>query len=608
MDPITISVVKGALESICDEMDSLLIHAALSPIISETNDCAHGIYHPETGETIAQGRIGLPVFMANMQFMVQAIIERAEAAGGFQPGDVWITNDPYLGGTHLNDVNLVIPVFVGDELFAVLANTGHWMDIGGGVAGGWIPTATNIHLEGLLIPPVRLHERGVLNTAVADMIMANVRLPEMIFGDLTAMAGSLRRGEERLRALIDRYGTDVVRSCQEEMILRSEREMRSYIEEIPDGVYIQRDALDNDGITEDEQVFEVTITVAGSNIHIDFTGTCDAPEGPMNLSRNTTISSAYVALKHIFPNVPVNGGTFRPVTFTIPKGSIIAAEYPKPVSGYMEVVGRVLDLIFGALAPAIPDKVPAPSFGTTGVVTVSGEHPERDEFVVGVFPYPGGYGATASSDGQVHGTTPQSMANFMSIEVAEHRFPLRFDYFAMREDSGGAGRTRGGVGSTYGFSVWSELATSVLGDRVDHVPFGVNGGGSASGNRVSFCTDGTEWVPPLGSKYENLRLSPGDGVTVSSPGGGGFGDPLDRPVAEVERDLNLGVVSRTTAEDVYGVVVAAQVVVGRRACYSLDEVATAERRDASRRGRTTETAQATVTVSGAHDQHTGGEG
>jgi N-methylhydantoinase B len=577
-DPITVAVIRGALESICDEMDTQLIHAALSPIISETNDCAHGIYHPVSGETIAQGRFGLPVFMANMQFSVQSVIDKANSKGGFRPGDVWIMNDPYLGGSHLNDINLILPVFHGDELFAILANTGHWMDIGGAIPGGWIPGATNIHEEGLLIPPVRLYSAGELNDGVIDLITANVRLPEMIFGDMTAMSSALRTGETRLRGLIDRYGAETVSACQEEMITRAEREMRSYIEEIPDGTYEQVDYLDNDGVTDERHEFRVTITVRGSEMHLDFTGTSAAAQGPINLAKNTTVSSVYVALKHIFPDVPVNGGTFRPVTYTVPPKSIISASYPNPVSGYLEVVGRVIDLIFGALAPALPEKVPAPFFGTTGVVTVAGHHPHRDDYVVGVFPYAGGYGGSAHSDGQAHGTPPQSMANFMSLEVAEHRFPLRFDYFAMREDSGGAGEHRGGTGTSYGFTVWSELLSSVLGDRVDHTPFGVNGGHAAAGNTVRFRTGGDEWTPELRSKYAGLALKPGDSVMVTSPGGGGFGNPLDRSLDAVERDLNLGLVSRTVAEDTYGVVVAEVTTLAGREQIRLDPDKTAERR------------------------------
>lgn len=596
MDPITVAVVKGALESICDEMDKHLIHAALSPIISETNDCAHGIYHPVTGETIAQGRFGLPVFMANMQFTVQTVIARAKDRGGFRPGDVWILNDPYAGGTHLNDVNLVVPVFVEGELFAILANTGHWMDIGGSIPGGWVPNATEIHQEGLLIPPVQLYSEGRRNDGLIDLITANVRLPEMIFGDMTAMSSSLKRGEEQLQQLIVRYGADAVKGCLNEMIDRSERQMRSYIEEIPDGVYTAVDYLDNDGIKDEPREFRVKVTVSGSQMHLDFTGTSPAADGPVNLSRNTTLSSAYVALKHIFPDVPVNGGTFRPVDFEIPSGSVISAQYPNPVSGYLEVVGRVIDLIFKALADAIPGKVPAASFGTTGVVTVAGHHPHREDYYVGVFPYPGGYGASAESDGQVHGTTPQSMANFMSLEVSEHRYPLRFDHFQLRENSGGAGKHRGGLGTIYGFTAWSEVTTSVLGDRVDHVPFGVDGGGEAAANSVKFRTNGEEWEPPLRSKYQKLTLQPGDGVMVSSPGGGGFGDPLDRPLELVEKDLNHGVVSRASAERDYGAVVADVTRVGGRDRYRLDATASAQERARRRQSRADNSTESTKGV------------
>lgn len=584
-DPVTVAVVKGALESICDEMDKHLIHAALSPIIAETNDCAHGVYHPESGETIAQGRFGLPVFMANMQFTVQTIIDHARKKDGFRPGDVWIMNDPYLGGTHLNDVNIVVPVFFDGALFAIMANTGHWMDIGGSNPGGWVPEATEIHQEGLLIPPTLLYDQGKINEPLVQMCTANVRLPDMIFGDLTAMSNALKMGEDRIQPIIDRYGVETVQACLDEMIARSERLMRSHIEEIPDGTYSCVDHLDNDGIEDKAREFHLELTVDGSDIHMDFSGTSPAAKGPVNLSRNTTISTAYVALKHIFPDVPVNGGTFRPVDFKIPAGSVISAEYPNPVSGYLEVVGKVLDLIFGALAPAIPDKVPAPSFGTTGVVTVGGHHPHRDAYFVGVFPYPGGYGGHADGDGLVHGNTPQSMANFMSLEVSEHRYPLRFDYFAVREDSGGAGEHRGGCGTTYGFTAWSEMVTSVLGDRVDHKPFGVVGGGSAAPNEVRFRTKGEEWVPPMRSKFNQLTLQAGDSVMASSPGGGGFGDPLDRPLYRVEEDLNLGFISRESAERDYGAVIGEVTTIGDRPRYTIDEEASQQERERRRAER-----------------------
>lgn len=570
MDPVTISVVKGALEAVGDEMDQHLIRSAISPIISETNDCAHGIFHPISGETIAQGRIGLPVFLANMQFTVQHVIGLANASGGFRPGDMWILNDPYAGGTHLPDVNLVAPYFVNEELVAIFANTGHWMDIGGSVPGGWAPEARNIHQEGIVIPPVKLYDEGRLNEPLVEMFRANVRLPDQIVGDLSAMTNVFALGRRGIDELINRYGLPTIRDCLDVLVETSERQMRSYIAEIPDGIYEAVDWLDNDGIVDEPIRFCLRTEVRGEEMWLDFTGTSQAATGPMNLSRNTTISAVYVALKHIFPDVPVNGGTFRPVHCTVPEGTVISAQYPRPVGGYLEVLGRVLDLVMATLAQAIPESVPAASFGTTGVATIGGINPHTNAYYVGVFPYPGGYGGSSATDGLVHGNTPQSMANFVSLEASEHRYPIRFDFFALREDSSGPGKHRGGCGSTYGFTSLANCEVSILGDRVDHAPQGVAGGLPAQANQVRIVTNGREWQPPLRSKLASQQLAPGDGIRVASPGGAGWGDPLLRSPADIERDLNLGYISRTTAEEVHGAVVAETTDIAGRAHFTVD--------------------------------------
>lgn len=579
MDPVTVAVVRGSLEQIADEMDLHLIHAAISPIISETNDCAHGIFHPETGETIAQGRYGLPVFLANMQFTVQTVLRLANEEGGFRPGDIWMLNDPYSGGTHLSDVQLVAPYFQGDRLVALLASTGHLMDIGGSVAGGWAPKAQEIHQEGILIPPLKYYDQGRRNEQVLRMITANVRLPDQIAGDVAAITNVFSVGQRGLEKLIERHGLEAIDACLGEMITRSEAQMRSYINEIPDGVYRFEDFIDNDGIEDRPLGLKLTMTVEGSEMKLDFTGTSGTARGPLNLSRNTTLSSCYVAIKHLFPDVPVNGGTFRPVSFEIPDGTILSAQYPTPVGGYLEIVGRVLDIVFGAMAQAIPERAPAAFFGTIGVATVAGVHPDTGRYFVGVFPYPGGYGATRASDGLVHGTPPLSMANFMSLEMSEHRYPLRFEYMRMREDSGGAGWHRGGCGSEYAFTATADCVVSVLGDRVDRRPFGIVGGGSAAPNHIEFRTDGKTWIPPMRSKFEGQRLAPGDAFAACSPGGGGFGDPLERDPEAVELDLNLGYISRATAERDYGAVIAEETAVGERARYRLDQPATSARRE-----------------------------
>ncbi|MEZ5749184.1 MAG: hydantoinase B/oxoprolinase family protein [Caenibius sp.] len=518
-DPVTLAVVRGALEQITDEMDLHLIRAALSPIISETNDCAHGLYDAETGETIAQGSYGLPLFLASMQWTVQRVIAHARADGGFREGDLWFVNDPYISGTHLNDVVLVKPVFVDGELFALFANTGHWMDMGGAVPGGWAPSATEIHQEGLIIPPLKLCEEGRFNTALLRLIQANVRLPGQLEGDLKAMMNVFSVGARGLDNLIARYGVATLRSCIAEILDRSERQMRSYIADIPDGTYSFEDWFDNDGVDDVPLKVALSITVAGDSLRLDFAGTAEKARGPMNISDGTTISMCLVAIKHIFPDVPVNGGAFRPISIAIPEPSILAARYPSPVGGTTDVTQRVADVVFGALAQAIPELVPAAPFGTTGVLTVTGKRPRDGGYFVAVYPYPGGYGASAGSDGLVNGTPPSSMARFMSVEMSEHRYPVRFEYLAIRENSGGAGLHRGGCGTAYGIEALADCTVSILGDRVDYAPFGIEGGGPAAANEVQLVIDGAEVIPPMRSKAEKLALKAGDRIRLASPAG-----------------------------------------------------------------------------------------
>lgn len=584
-DPVTLAVVRGALEAIGDEMDLHLIRAALSPIISETNDCAHGLYHPETGETIAQGGLGLPMFLANMQFTVQALIPIVAAQGGFREGDVWITNDPYLSGTHLNDVILVSPHFVDGRLFCLFANTGHWMDMGGSAPGGWVPTATEIHQEGIIIPPMRLVEGGVRNEGIVRMITANVRLPQQLLGDMAAMVNVFAVGRRGLDALIARYGAGTLSACIAEMMARSEAEMRAYIADIPDGTYRIEDGFDNDGVVDAPLRVRLALTVAGSDLHFDFTGTDGPATGMMNISEGTTRSLCFVALKHLFPQVPVNGGAFRPARFTVPKGSILAAQYPAAVGGTTDVTQRVVDVVFGALAQAAPRTAPAAPFGTTGVATVAGHHPDTGRYYVAVYPYPGGYGGSFASDGLVNGTPPGSMAKFMSVEMSEHRYPVRFGYLAIREGSAGPGAHRGGCGTTYGIETRANAVVSILGDRVDSAPFGIEGGGPAAPNSVRFHTAGRDWVPPMRSKATKVPFGPGDAFHLGSPGGGGWGDPLDRDPAAVEDDLNDGLIDQATAERIYGAVIADRRAVFGRPVFRVDAERTRLNRSAIRSSR-----------------------
>jgi N-methylhydantoinase B len=553
IDHISLAVIKGSLEQITTEMDTILIRSAISPIIAETNDMANGIYHPITGETIAQGSLGLPVFLSNMQFAVQSVIKSVDDITDFKPGDVYILNDPYLGGTHLQDTQLVRPIFFDGELFCFLANTGHFMDIGGGTPGGWAPKATEIYQEGIIIPPVKLYSEGKLNEDLLKFFLKNIRLPEQVLGDIEAMNNALETGESRLVEVINRYGKKNVLACLDEMISRSEKQMASYILEIPDGIYRFEDYLDNDGVVDHPLKISLAIKVSGSKMDFDFTGTDPFSVGPMNLSYSTTVCACNIALKHIFPDVPVNGGTFKSINFIIPEGSILYAKPPNSVSGYTEVLGRVIDVCFGALEKAVPEKVPAASFGTTGVMTIGGFHPQTEKYFVGVFPYPGGYGGSKESDGLVHGNTPQSMANFMSIESSEHRYPVMFECFQLREGSAGAGYHRGGPGTSYTIRSLSEqLVVSVLGDRAKYQPFGISGGKSAQPNKIVFHLQAGDEIPEMVTKIDKQILKIGESIEVHSPGGGGYGDPMTRPPELVLEDLNNRYITAEQARNDYG--------------------------------------------------------
>lgn len=554
IDHISLAVIKGSLEQVTNEMDTILIKSSLSPIIAETNDMANGIYHPKTGETIAQGSLGLPVFLSNMQFAVQSVIKSVNDVSNFKPGDIFILNDPYLGGTHLQDTQFVRPIFYDGELFCFLANTGHFMDIGGGTPGGWAPTATEIYQEGIMLPPVKLYSEGKLNEDLLKFFLKNIRLPEQVLGDIEAMRNALETGESRLVEVIDRYGKSDVIACLDEMISRSEKQMASYISEIPDGIYKFEDYLDNDGIVDTPFKICISIKVSGSKMEVDFTGTDPNTVGPMNLSYSTTVCACHIALKHVFPDVPVNGGTFKPINFIIPEGTLVYAKPPHSVSGYTEVLGRVIDVFFGALQKAVPEKVPAASFGTTGVMTIGGVHPETEKYYVGVFPYPGGYGGSKESDGLIHGNTPQSMANFMSIESSEHRYPIMFECFKLREGSAGSGYHRGGPGTSYTIrSLSDNMVVSIMGDRAKYQPFGIEGGKSSVSNKVVFHLESGDMIPEMQTKIDKQIVKRNDSIEVHSPGGGGHGDPFTRSPELVLEDLNNHFITEEQARLDYGI-------------------------------------------------------
>lgn len=557
LDPVTLAVLKGRLEQVADEMDATLFRSAFNPIIAEAHDASHGLYHAETGATLVQGKSGLPIFVGAMSFAVKTVIDKVAREGGLDEGDVYIFNDPYEGGTHLSDFKLVRPVFRDGRTFCYLASVGHWHDVGGNVPGNYNPAATESFQEGMLIPPVKLVEKGRLRRDIVDILMANSRLPESLYGDLNGQLNALDLGARRLDALLDDYGDDTVRRAFAELSERAARLMRSHIAALPDGTYSCDDWLDNDGITDSPLRIALDLTIEGERLTLDFSRSAPACAGPVNIAYSTAIACCYVAIKHLFREVPANAGVLEPVTFIVPEGSLLRAVAPRPVGGYTETILRVIDVVFGAFAQAAPGIVNGCAYGTINALSLAGHRRDGRRWVMFTF-FGGGLGGNPEGDGLNHGNAPISTATIPPVEILEAAYPVVFTEWALRPDSGGPGRHRGGLGAIYEIELLEEEADVFLfGERGRFPPFGVAGGGPAATSRFRYRQDGGECAPPLVSKMVGLKIERGQRLRLETPGGGGYGPAVERPAERVARDVRLGYVTRECARRDYGVAVTA---------------------------------------------------
>ncbi len=504
LDPVTFSILTGRLEQIADEMDATLYRSAFNPIIAEARDACHGLYHAETGDTLVQGQRGLPIFVGAMAFAVKAVIAKAEAdkaagGGGAEEGDTYLFNDPYLGGTHLNDFRLVRPLMRNGRIFAWLASVGHWLDIGGNVPGGYNPRATESHQEGVLIPPVKLIRRGAMQQDILDILAANSRVPRSNWGDLNGQLNALDLGERRFHALIDEYGDNTMLAALEAASDRAEALMREEIGRLPDGVHRFEDYLDNDGIVDEPLLIALDLTVAGDRMVLDFSRSSPPCEGPVNIARSTAVAACYVALKHMFTAVPANAGCLRPIEFVIPDTTFLGVGPPRPVAGYTETILRMIGVVFGALAKADPARATAAPFGTINALSIAGKRDSGERFVMFSF-FGGGLGGNPETDGLNHANNPISMATIPPAEVLEASYPVLFRQWALRPDSAGAGRHRGGFGAIYEVELLAASAdVALLGERGRYAPFGVAGGQPGALNRFIFDTDqgrrSRRWLP-----------------------------------------------------------------------------------------------------------------
>ena len=559
IDPVTLAVLKGRLEQIADEMDATLYRSAFNPIIAEARDACHGLYHAETGATLVQGTTGLPIFVGAMAFAVKAVIDKVKRDGGLEEGDIYLFNDPYEGGTHLNDFRLVRPIFRNGTLFCWLASVGHWLDIGGNVPGGFNARATESFQEGVRIPPVKLASRGQINNDLLDILAANSRVPQSNFGDLNGQLNALDLGEKRLRALLDDYGDAIVMQALDAFTARAEKLMRETIASLPDGVYSFEDRLDNDGVTDEPLTIALDLTIKGDEMALDFSRSSAPCAGPLNIARSTAVACCYVALKHVFTDVPANAGCLAPIEFIIPDTTLLGVSPPKPVGGYTETILRVIGVVFGALGQAMPEHATAAPFGTINALSIAGHRADGSRYVMFSF-FGGGLGGNPETDGLNHGNNPISMATIPPAEILEASYPVMFTQWALRPDSAGAGLHRGGLGAIYEIESLAPKGADafLLGERGKFAPFGVNGGTHAALNRFVWQSEDGEKTPPMASKIADVKIAQGKRVRLETPGGGGWGSPFIRDPKLVARDVRLGYVSRDKARTDYGVALNAQ--------------------------------------------------
>jgi N-methylhydantoinase B len=557
-DPATFEIVKNGFYKIAEEMRVVLAKTAYSPLLKSAGDYSCGLFDAR-GEMVAQGP-DLPIHLGSMPDAVRAIV--AAFAADVHDGDVFLHNDPYFGGSHLPDVNVVRPAFHEGRLLGSACLRAHWPDVGSATPGSY-GAVTEIFGEGLRLPPLRLISRGAVNADLENVILANVRTPDERKGDLGAQLAATLRATERLKALARRYGADELIAYMAQVMDYSERLMRTTLMDLPDGEGVFEDFCDGDGIADDElgkdAPFRIRLFVKkkADRLIVDFAGTAGGVKGPMNAPLSVTASGIYCGLKTaIDPNnlIPPNSGCWRAIEIRAPKGSVVNATFPAPVVyANHEMSHRVADMVMGALASFMPEQVMACSQGTSAILTLGGVDPRTGRPYVSYETVKGGYGARPNKDGI--NCIASGISNTMNtpVEIMEMAFPVRIERYEVNPDSGGAGRYRGGCGAV---RVWRLLdgadATGALCmERMTSPPFGLLGGkaGAAAAVKLTTPEGATRHLPGKGA----FSAPAGAVIEMVTPGSGGFGAVAARDSAAIARDLLDGYVSAAAAERDYGV-------------------------------------------------------
>ncbi|AXR81107.1 N-methylhydantoinase B [Natrarchaeobaculum sulfurireducens] len=522
IDPITLEVLRNQFESVAEEMGQTLIRGAYSPNIKERRDCSTALFDAE-GRMIAQAE-HIPVHLGAMPQSVDAVTEYDP-----EPGDVFVLNDPFRGGTHLPDVTMVSPLAPDGEIVGYAVSRAHHADVGGMTPGSMPAGAREIYQEGLRIPPTRLVEGGEIREDVRSLVLANVRNPSERKADLQAQLAANERAEVRLASLFDEHGRETVLDGFDAVIDYSHERIVHEIEALPDGTYEATDVLEGDGLTNEDVEIAVTVTVDGNAVDVDFAGTADQLDGNLNAPLAVATSAVYFVVRCVTdPEIPPNHGCYEPVTVKAPTGSLLNPEPPAAVvGGNVETSQRVTDVVFTALAGAAPDRVPAQGQGTMNNLTIGA----RDSSFTYYETIGGGFGARAGKDGM--DGVQVGMTNTLNtpIESLETEYPLRVERYALRPNSGGRGQFRGGLGLERTVTVDRDATVSLLTERRRHAPRGVGGGEDA--------TPGANLIDgePVAAKT-TVDVEAGTTVTVRTPGGGGHGDPADRDdeAREADRD------------------------------------------------------------------------
>jgi N-methylhydantoinase B/oxoprolinase/acetone carboxylase alpha subunit len=519
IDPIEFEILKNLFVSIAEEMGVTLCRTAFSPNIKERLDYSCAIYDA-AGETIAQGD-HMPVHLGAMPLSVRAAIDHVRMG----PGDIVILNDPFRGGTHLPDITLVSPVFIGkgrNPAFYV-ANRAHHSDVGG-MSPGSMPLAREVFQEGLIIPPIKLVRGGEIDPDILALIVANVRTPDEREGDLTAQIAANRVGESRLREIVTKYGRRRIESYAAAAQDYTERVLRATIGAIPDGEYRFEDALDDDGFSEAPIWIRVAIRISGDRGEIDFTGTDKQTSGSVNANLAITLSATLYAFRCLVQeDVLYNSGISRPLHVIAPPGSVVNARHPAAVAaGNVEASQRITDVVLGALSRALPDRLPAASQGTMNNVTLGGTDPRSGNGFAYYETIGGGMGGRNGLPGISGVHTHMSNTRNTPVEAIEHYLPVRIRRYGLRPDSGGNGHFAGGDGIVREYEMLCDTEVTVLSERRRRQPYGVQGGSPGACGCNSVIHEGTERKVPAKAR---LNLSAGDRLRIETPGGGGFGAP-----------------------------------------------------------------------------------